>query len=274
MSHSNTHHWYIWTLFHSDLDECSFSEFLCQFRCVNTPGSFTCICPPGYYLYEDERNCEGKDHGGRTLDVRRSSVPLTVFLNQPPFRPTVSPCFCVRLLNSSCCCGSDDADALTDSNCCVFDFKDINECDTGNNTCTTEQVCFNFQGGFTCLDPLQCQLPYIAVSDKWASSFLPSQTFLCLELQCIWNVSPRPKVVSSALQSVYVFRWEPRLREQAFHGVVPTHGLVVGPQCARRHLPDAGHHALPWRLLHLPDKVGQRWTRVLHEGEHAAMTLT
>lgn len=51
-------------------------------------------------------------------------------------------------------------------NCCVFDFEDINECDTGNNTCTTEQVCFNFQGGNTCLNPLQCPPPYIEVSDK------------------------------------------------------------------------------------------------------------
>ncbi len=59
-----------------------------------------------------------------------------------------------------------DDDVLTDSDCCVFDFEDINECDTGNNTCTTAQVCFNFQGGYTCLDPLQCHLPYIEVSDK------------------------------------------------------------------------------------------------------------
>ncbi len=48
-------------LFSVDLDECSFSEFLCQHRCVNTPGSFSCICPPGYYVYEDGRSCEGND---------------------------------------------------------------------------------------------------------------------------------------------------------------------------------------------------------------------
>lgn len=43
----------------SDLDECSFSDFLCQYTCVNTPGSFSCVCPPGYYVYEDGRSCEG-----------------------------------------------------------------------------------------------------------------------------------------------------------------------------------------------------------------------
>lgn len=74
------------------------------------------------------------------------------------------------LLMLSKCLFSDD-DVLTDFDCCVFDFEDFNECDTGNNTCTTAQVCFNFQGGYTCLDPLQCHSPYIEVSDKWV--FLP-----------------------------------------------------------------------------------------------------
>lgn len=74
--------------------------------------------------------------------------------------------------------------------------------------------------------------------------------------------------VSPPLQSVYVFSWEPCLQGQTLHYSVPTHGLVVGAQCACRHLPDAGYHALPRRLLHLPDKVGQRRTRVLHESEY------
>lgn len=56
--------------FSADLDECSFSEFLCQYRCVNAPGSFTCICPAGYYLFEDGRTCEGKVHGRRQRHQR------------------------------------------------------------------------------------------------------------------------------------------------------------------------------------------------------------
>lgn len=58
---------------------------------------------------------------------------------------------------------------FTDFDCCVFDFEDVNECETGNNTCTPAQVCFNFQGSYTCLDPLQCPHPYIEVSDKWVA---------------------------------------------------------------------------------------------------------
>lgn len=77
----------------------------------------------------------------------------------------------------------------------------------------------------------------------------------------------KPLLGLSPLQSVYVFHWEPCLQGQTLHHPVPTHGLVLGSQRACRHLPDAGDHALPGRLLHLPDKVGQRGTRVLHESE-------
>lgn len=47
----------------SDVDECSFSNFLCQHTCLNTPGSFACMCPPGYYVFEDGRSCEGNALG-------------------------------------------------------------------------------------------------------------------------------------------------------------------------------------------------------------------
>lgn len=43
-----------------DMDECSFSEFLCQHECVNQPGTYFCSCPPGYILLDDNRSCQGK----------------------------------------------------------------------------------------------------------------------------------------------------------------------------------------------------------------------
>ena len=43
----------------SDIDECS-GNHTCDSAdlCMNTPGSFTCICPPGYAL--DSGVCTGK----------------------------------------------------------------------------------------------------------------------------------------------------------------------------------------------------------------------
>lgn len=43
-----------------DLDECSMIANLCQYHCVNTPGSYKCICPSGFTL-ERGRQCQDVD---------------------------------------------------------------------------------------------------------------------------------------------------------------------------------------------------------------------
>lgn len=61
------------------MDECSFSEFLCQHECVNQPGSYFCSCPPGYVLLDDNRSCQGKI-------VQRGQKGLThmvIWMSQP-----------------------------------------------------------------------------------------------------------------------------------------------------------------------------------------------
>jgi len=49
-----------------DIDECSVyagrSIQLCQGICQNTPGSYTCTCPPGYQLSPDHITCRGTIH--------------------------------------------------------------------------------------------------------------------------------------------------------------------------------------------------------------------
>lgn len=44
----------------SDINECSQNPLLCAFRCVNTFGSYECMCPAGYVLRDDQRMCRGK----------------------------------------------------------------------------------------------------------------------------------------------------------------------------------------------------------------------
>lgn len=43
----------------TDIDECSYSSYLCQYQCVNEPGKFSCMCPEGYQLL-GTRLCQGK----------------------------------------------------------------------------------------------------------------------------------------------------------------------------------------------------------------------
>ena len=37
-----------------DIDECSLDTDDCQHKCVNTDGSYTCSCYPGYRLYKEQ----------------------------------------------------------------------------------------------------------------------------------------------------------------------------------------------------------------------------
>lgn len=45
-------------IFCTDIDECSFSSYMCQYQCINTPGSYFCECPEGYQL-QGNRLCQG-----------------------------------------------------------------------------------------------------------------------------------------------------------------------------------------------------------------------
>lgn len=44
----------------ADINECSKNPLLCAFRCVNTFGSYECMCPTGYVLRDDQRMCRGE----------------------------------------------------------------------------------------------------------------------------------------------------------------------------------------------------------------------
>lgn len=45
-------------VFCADIDECGLSSYMCQYQCVNNPGSYSCECPQGYQL-QANRLCQG-----------------------------------------------------------------------------------------------------------------------------------------------------------------------------------------------------------------------
>lgn len=43
---------------YSDINECVRSTEICDQRCVNTAGSYYCICEVGYELQDDKKTCK------------------------------------------------------------------------------------------------------------------------------------------------------------------------------------------------------------------------
>ncbi|KAM3870202.1 fibulin-7 [Diretmus argenteus] len=100
----------------TDIDECRLFPLgqpgrLCVHQCVNTPGSFHCICPAGYDLAKDARSCKDIDecenrmhncsadqvcvntYGGfqcATVECRR--VKNATYIKTSPMRCERNPC--------------------------------------------------------------------------------------------------------------------------------------------------------------------------------------
>lgn len=43
----------------ADINECERLPQPCAHQCINTPGSYTCTCPPGRHLLGDGKSCAG-----------------------------------------------------------------------------------------------------------------------------------------------------------------------------------------------------------------------
>ncbi|KAI3352708.1 hypothetical protein L3Q82_020177 [Scortum barcoo] len=61
-----------------DVDECVLSSYMCQWQCINQPGSYSCICPEGYEL-QGTRVCQDINECESGLSCREDQVCWNYF---------------------------------------------------------------------------------------------------------------------------------------------------------------------------------------------------
>ena len=157
-----------------DVNECLLDPGICKGgTCVNTEGSFSCLCPLGLSL----------DPGGtECLDLRQERCYLDLHLGQCSAQ--------VKGIYSrqTCCCtlgqgwgdkcsrcprpGTQDFSTLCNKGYGYVDMRDVNECSTfpgicsngrcknslGSHTCRCNQGFARDETGFNCLDIDECEI--------------------------------------------------------------------------------------------------------------------
>ncbi|TKS86494.1 Latent-transforming growth factor beta-binding protein 2 [Collichthys lucidus] len=114
----------------SDVDECSKDNVCIRGRCVNTDGSFLCLCEIGFKYNADTADCEDIDE----------CVNETICGNHG---------FCENTDGSfRCQCDQGYNNPPGDMSKCV----DVNECEMSQALCG-EALCENFDGSFLCICP-------------------------------------------------------------------------------------------------------------------------
>jgi len=71
----------------TDKDECAINNGGCQHECINTFGSYSCICHNGYTLHENKRDCKGSCKYDITAPVGPITSP-----NYPEYYPARKDC--------------------------------------------------------------------------------------------------------------------------------------------------------------------------------------
>ncbi|XP_037899869.1 fibrillin-2-like [Glossina fuscipes] len=135
-----------------DINECLYKNGGCDFKCVNTEGSYECLCPDGVQQRIGE-SCLPICPAGYT--VSPDDPTRCVDINEC-LVPDICEFGCLNINGSyDCLCPS--GYRLEDRRRCV----DIDECDENNGRCLGGQ-CINHMGSFEC----KCSSGYRLADDR------------------------------------------------------------------------------------------------------------
>ncbi|RWS06926.1 fibulin-5-like isoform X2, partial [Dinothrombium tinctorium] len=150
-----------------DVNECAKHSRLCSHDCINTLGSYRCICPSGYELDSSKRQCVDFDECEYFRELKRNNSRYSMH-----GRPCYGIC---RNTPGSYRCECPNGFTLNGYIC-----EDINECENNVICGSSDANCVNMPGDYKCFY-LQCPSEY--VKDKYQKN----RCVLREEINCAKN---------------------------------------------------------------------------------------
>uniref|UniRef100_A0A2K6F1H2 Protein kinase C-binding protein NELL2 n=1 Tax=Propithecus coquereli TaxID=379532 RepID=A0A2K6F1H2_PROCO len=145
-----------------DIDECAEGRHYCRENtmCVNTPGSFMCICKTGYIRIDDyscteHDECITNQHNCDENALCFNTVGGHNCVCKPGYTGNGTTCkaFCKDGCRNGGACIAADVCACPQGFTGPSCETDIDECGTGRHSCANDTICFNLDGGYDCRCP-------------------------------------------------------------------------------------------------------------------------
>ncbi|TSK16222.1 Fibulin-2 [Bagarius yarrelli] len=166
-----------------DVDECERVEGKrCLHICINTLGSYKCVCHPGYTLMQDGHTCavENAEEDNRVTEEDSMFTLPTLVQETTQIPSKQNPCagngpcsqHCSAVEGLAHCSCFPGFSLMSDGRTC----KDVDKCSRTTQTCSPKEVCVNMEGSYKC----------VHLNDRCA--FIQNQNRECVDLnECVTN---------------------------------------------------------------------------------------